>query len=442
MIYLDYLCSTERIKAVISSLDEDYVAVSLAPAGDLVTLSPDAMHRMEQVARMTGAAFVYSDYYDVTADGALSLHPLIDCQAGALRDDFDFGRILLIESRALLNALGDIDRAYRFAAFYALRLALSRQGAVIHINEPLYKVKARMADGSQFDYVDPRNREVQIEMERACTGHLKAVGAYLEPVAVSEDFSGVYPVEASVIIPVRNRCSTVRDAVESALSQVTDFPFNVIIVDNHSTDGTTEVIRDIAGSDDRVIHLIPQEDGLGIGGCWNMAVKSSFCGRFAVQLDSDDIYSGTGTLQRIVDCFRSLRCAMVVGSYTLTDFDCNVIPPGLISHAEWTDDNGRNNALRINGFGAPRAFFTGIARQYLFPDTSYGEDYAMCLAVSRAHKVGRIYDSLYLCRRWSGNSDAALSLEALNRNNTYKDRIRTWELHERMRLNAARDEEM
>lgn len=441
MITLDCLCSTERLKSIVSSLSDEYVAVSLAAKGETVVLYPDAMHRMTQVARMTGAAIVYADYYDVGDDGSLSLHPLIDCQSGALRDDFDFGKVLLIESRALVNALGDIQRSYRYAAFYALRLALSRQGDTVHVNEPLYKVAAAVSGVSQFDYVDPRNREVQIEMEQACTDYLKAAGAYMDPVTVNEDFAGEYPVEASVIIPVKNRCKTIKDAIDSALSQVTSFRFNVIVVDNHSTDGTSEEICKIAAGDDRLVHLKPEEQGLGIGGCWNMALKSSFCGRFAVQLDSDDVYSDVDTLQRVIDKFYSDRCAMVVGSYTLTDFDRNVIAPGLISHAEWTDDNGRNNALRINGFGAPRAFYTGIARKYLFPDTSYGEDYAMCLAVSRTHKVGRIYDSLYLCRRWSGNSDAALSLEALNRNNTYKDRIRTWELRERLRLNAMRDEE-
>lgn len=442
MIYIQPLCDSDSLRSLVGCLKDDYVEVCLSLPGETVTLFPDALRRMRQVARMTGAAMVYADYYDEAADGSLSLHPLIDCQAGALRDDFDFGKVVLIESKALVNAFGSIGRDYRFAAFYALRLALSRQGAVVHVNEPLYKVSAAAAGASQFDYVNPRNREVQIEMEQACTEHLKAVSAWLSPeVAVETDFSGDYPVEASVVIPVKNRRNTIADAVESALSQCTSFPFNVIVVDNHSTDGTTEILREISARDSRLIHILPEETGLGIGGCWNMALKCAMCGRFAVQLDSDDLYSLPATLQRIVDKFYSERCAMVVGSYTLTDFDRNVMAPGLVSHSEWSDDNGRNNALRINGFGAPRAFFTGVARQILFPDTSYGEDYAMCLAVSRGHKVGRIYDSLYLCRRWSGNSDASLSLEALNRNNLYKDRLRTWELHERIRLNSLRDEE-
>ncbi len=442
MIYLQPLCDSESLKELVGCLNDDYIEVTLALPGEKVTLLPDALHRMKQIARMTGASMTYADYYDVDADGVLSRHPLIDCQRGALRDDFDFGKVMLIESKALVNALGALRRDYRYAAFYALRLALSRQGKIVHVNEPLYKVAAAAAGSSQFDYVNPRNRDVQIEMEEACTAHLKAINGWLSPdVAAEIDFSGEYPVEASIVIPVRNRHNTILDAVNSALSQCTTFPFNVIVVDNHSTDGTSGALREIASRDSRLVHIVPDETGLGIGGCWNVALKSAQCGRFAVQLDSDDIYSSASTLQHIVDKFHSERCAMVVGSYTLTDFDCNILAPGLISHAEWTDDNGRNNALRINGFGAPRAFFTGIAREILFPDTSYGEDYAMCLAVSRNHKVGRIYDSLYMCRRWSGNSDASLSLEALNRNNLYKDRLRTWELHERIRLNGMRYEE-
>lgn len=441
MINIEPLCDTRSLKSLITCVDSDYVMVSLSVAGENVIPMPDAGHRMEQVARMTGAAVVYADFYDVKVDGSLSLHQLIDCQEGALRDDFDFGKLLLIDSRALVNASGAIVRDYRYAAFYALRLALSRQGPVTHLSEPVYKVESASGAVSQFDYVDPRNREVQIEMEHACSDHLKAVGAYLNPVNDDVDFTGDYPVEASVVIPVKNRRSTIMDAVESALSQETSFTYNVIVVDNHSTDGTTEALQALAKRDSRLCHIVPEITGLGIGGCWNLAVNSPSCGRFAVQLDSDDIYSSASTLQRIVDKFHAERCALVVGAYTLTDFERNVLAPGLISHDEWSDENGRNNALRINGFGAPRAFFTGLARKILFPDTSYGEDYGMCLAMSRCHKVGRIYDSLYLCRRWSGNSDAALSLEAVNRNNMYKDRLRTWELMERKRLNLQRDEE-
>ncbi len=357
-----------------------------------------------------------------------------------LRDDFDFGHLMLVDSRALESALASVQRHYDYAAFYALRLALSRQGKVVHCPELLYASEGVSGGGSQFDYVDPRNRAVQVEMEQACTEHLKAVGAWLEPEFRKVDLSGSWPVEASVVIPVRNRVSTVADAVKSALSQEAPFRFNVIVVDNHSTDGTTEVVASIAAADDRVIHIVPESDTLGIGGCWNRALTDSQCGKFAVQLDSDDVYSDTSVLTRIVDEFYRSNCAMVVGSYMLTDFDKNPIPPGVIDHREWTDANGRNNALRVNGLGAPRAFFTPVVRDILFPDTCYGEDYAMGLAVSREYRIGRIYDVLYLCRRWEGNSDASLSLDRLNANNLYKDTLRSWELEARINLNRDRHE--
>ncbi|WP_289712208.1 glycosyltransferase family 2 protein [uncultured Muribaculum sp.] len=408
--------------------------------GVTVHLSDNALHRMRQVARMTGASVVYSDYYE-RRDGLLSPHRLIDCsRGGVLRDDFDFGHLMLVDSRALESALASVQRHYDYAAFYALRLALSRQGKVVHCPELLYASEGVSGGGSQFDYVDPRNRAVQVEMEQACTEHLKAVGAWLEPEFRKVDLSGSWPVEASVVIPVRNRVSTVADAVKSALSQEAPFRFNVIVVDNHSTDGTTEVVASIAAADDRVIHIVPESDTLGIGGCWNRALTDSQCGKFAVQLDSDDVYSDTSVLTRIVDEFYRSNCAMVVGSYMLTDFDKNPIPPGVIDHREWTDANGRNNALRVNGLGAPRAFFTPVVRDILFPDTCYGEDYAMGLAVSREYRIGRIYDVLYLCRRWEGNSDASLSLDRLNANNLYKDTLRSWELEARINLNRDRHE--
>lgn len=408
--------------------------------GVTVLLSDNALHRMRQVARMTGASVVYSDYYE-RRDGLLSPHRLIDCsRGGVLRDDFDFGHLMLVDSRALESALASVQRHYDYAAFYALRLALSRQGKVVHCPELLYASEGVSGGGSQFDYVDPRNRAVQVEMEQACTEHLKAVGAWLEPEFRKVDLSGSWPVEASVVIPVRNRVSTVADAVKSALSQEAPFRFNVIVVDNHSTDGTTEVVASIAAADDRVIHIVPESDTLGIGGCWNRALTDSQCGKFAVQLDSDDVYSDTSVLTRIVDVFYRSNCAMVVGSYMLTDFDKNPIPPGVIDHREWTDANGRNNALRVNGLGAPRAFFTPVVRDILFPDTCYGEDYAMGLAVSREYRIGRIYDVLYLCRRWEGNSDASLSLDRLNANNLYKDTLRSWELEARINLNRDRHE--
>lgn len=408
--------------------------------GVTVHLSDNALHRMRQVARMTGASVVYSDYYE-RRDGLLSPHRLIDCsRGGVLRDDFDFGHLMLVDSRALESALASVQRHYDYAAFYALRLALSRQGKVVHCPELLYASEGVSGGGSQFDYVDPRNRAVQVEMEQACTEHLKAVGAWLEPEFRKVDLSGSWPVEASVVIPVRNRVSTVADAVKSALSQEAPFRFNVIVVDNHSTDGTTEVVASIAAADDRVIHIVPESDTLGIGGCWNRALTDSQCGKFAVQLDSDDVYSDTSVLTRIVDEFYRSNCAMVVGSYMLTDFDKNPIPPGVIDHREWIDANGRNNALRVNGLGAPRAFFTPVVRDILFPDTCYGEDYAMGLAVSREYRIGRIYDVLYLCRRWEGNSDASLSLDRLNANNLYKDTLRSWELEARINLNRDRHE--
>ncbi len=437
MTEIDFLCSVESLRPIVGRLHDDYVTVVARGSG--VTLMPHARQRMEQVARMTGAAMVYSDYFD-DASGVPAYHTLIDYRAGSLRDDFDFGKVITISATSLVNAFDDLFRPFRYAGFYALRLALSRQGPVVHVNEPLYRVGAAVVQASQFDYVDPRNKEVQIEMEQACTDHLMAVGAWLPPVEKEETFTDGFPVEASVIIPVRNRVSTIRDAVESAMMQSAVFPYNVIVVDNRSTDGTTELLREMSSRYPSLVHIVPSEPGLGIGGCWNLGLLSEHCGRFAVQLDSDDVYSSVDTLQRIVDKFHAEKCAMVVGAYTLTDFDRNMIAPGLIAHTEWSDANGRNNALRINGFGAPRAFYTPVAREILFPDTSYGEDYAMCLAVSRRHKVGRIYDSLYLCRRWSGNSDASLSPDALNRNNSYKDNLRTWELSERITMNSLRNE--
>lgn len=437
MIELDFLCSSEAIMPLVGQVDE---YIFIVRRGVTVLLSDNALHRMRQVARMTGASVVYSDYYE-RRDGLLSPHRLIDCsRGGVLRDDFDFGHLMLVDSRALESALASVQRHYDYAAFYALRLALSRQGKVVHCPELLYASEVVSGGGSQFDYVDPRNRAVQVEMEQACTEHLKAVGAWLEPEFRKVDLSGSWPVEASVVIPVRNRVSTVADAVKSALSQEAPFRFNVIVVDNHSTDGTTEVVASIAAADDRVIHIVPESDTLGIGGCWNRALTDSQCGKFAVQLDSDDVYSDTSVLTRIVDVFYRSNCAMVVGSYMLTDFDKNPIPPGVIDHREWTDANGRNNALRVNGLGAPRAFFTPVVRDILFPDTCYGEDYAMGLAVSREYRIGRIYDVLYLCRRWEGNSDASLSLDRLNANNLYKDTLRSWELEARINLNRDRHE--
>ena len=399
-----------------------------------------ALDRIISVAEDTGADMLYADHYEVITDAqGQSLrrkHPLIDCQRGALRDDFDFGSVLVFRTTSFRRAVRAMETEYKWAALYDLRLRMKK---IVHINEYLYteiETDTRKSGEKQFDYVDPRNRAVQIEMEQACTEHLRRIGAWLEPVFKEPDIrefgAQEYPVTASVIIPVFNRIRTVKDAVESALSQKCDFLFNVIVVDNHSTDGTTALLEELAAADDRLVHVVPAKYDLGIGGCWNLAVHHQMCGEYAVQLDSDDVYSGPDTLTKIVTAFREQKCAMVVGTYQMTDFQMNPIPPGIIDHKEWTEDNGRNNALRINGLGAPRAFWTPLLRTINLPNTSYGEDYALGLRISREYRIGRIYDVLYCCRRWEGNSDAALDIERVNANNLYKDRIRTWELEARM----------
>lgn len=414
----------------------DYVAIFASP----FSLAPgyNCLPRMAKVAADSGAAMVYSDYRVTTLAGETKSVPTIDFFKGSLRDDFDFGPLVMIDTRRLREACGSIAADYKYAGMYAVRLALSRMADIVHIPETLYtavETDTRTSGEKQFDYVDPRNRDRQIEMEHACTDHLKKIGAYLEPVFANADYSGDFPVEASVIIPVRNRVSTIADAVNSALSQIAAFSYNVIVVDNHSTDGTTDVLRQLSAQHDNLKVIIPQFSDLGIGGCWNEGINSAHCGRFAIQLDSDDIYKDTDTLQRIVDTFHSENCGMVIGSYELTDFNLNRLPPGLIDHREWTDDNGRNNALRINGLGAPRAFATNLLRKTGVPNTSYGEDYALGLAISRDYRIGRIYDSLYLCRRWEGNSDANLDIACVNANNLYKDRLRTWEVEARIAKN-------
>lgn len=415
--------STAEIKRAAAAADSEYTLLTL----DRRPLLTADRRRMEQVARDTDAAMVYGDYS--TPAGPV---PVIELQEGSVRDDFDFGPVVLVNTKMLRQAAAEMTADYQAAGFYDLRLRLSHMAPIVCVNEPLSAVgelpAARQGE-AQFDYVDPRNRASQIEMEQAFTDHLAAIGALVKA-PKRLDFNGNFTVEASVIIPVRNRVNTIADAVKSALAQKTDFPFNVIVVDNHSTDGTAEKIAAIAETDNKVVCIVP-EPGHGIGGCWNAALDSDRCGRFAVQLDSDDVYSGADTLQRIVDKFRETGAAMVIGSYTLTDFDLNVIPPGLIDHQEWTDANGANNALRINGLGAPRAFFTPVARAMRFPDTCYGEDYAMGLRISREYRIGRIFDNLYFCRRWGGNSDSNLSRERINANNRYKDRLRTIELQAR-----------
>lgn len=437
LLQTDSLLSSATMRLITAQATAEYALLYLKQSP--LTLGYQAIERMLQVAEATDASMVYADHYSVEG-GKTVKHPVIDYQLGSIRDDFDFGSVVLLNVKTLKDfaAQQDSDN-YQFAGWYALRLFLSRQGKVFHLNEFLYTEEEndlRTSGEKQFDYVNPRNREVQIEMEQAATKHLSALNALVDTKLYTyPDFSeGHFPVEASVVIPVFNREKTVRDAVLSALSQRTDFPFNVIVVDNHSTDKTTEIL-DALASDDRLIHLIPERTDLGIGGCWNYAINDSHCGRFAVQLDSDDLYSSENTLQTIINTFHEQQAAMIIGSYRMCDFDLNTLPPGLISHSEWTEDNGCNNALRINGLGAPRAFFTPLARKLQFPNTSYGEDYAMGLAFSRRFRIGRIYDELYLCRRWGGNSDAVLSIEKVNANNLYKDQLRTIEVLARQREN-------
>lgn len=434
-VITDRLESSNTIVSIVENTDADYVMICTRHT--TIGWGNNTLERFLRVADDTDAVMVYADHYKMV-EGKMEKHPVIDYQSGSLRDDFDFGSLWCIKAQALADYIAQPDREeYQFAALYDLRLYLSRVGEIFHLNEFLYseaELDTRKSGEKQFDYVNPRNREVQIEMEKACTQHLGKVGAlidttfYRQPDFGEQDFE----YEASVIIPVFNREKTVADAVKSALGQKANFKFNVIVVNNHSTDRTGEILDELKA--DNLIQIVPERTDLGIGGCWNEAINSSFCGKFAVQLDSDDLYSSPKTLQKIVDAFYKQKAAMIIGSYRMCDFDLNTLPPGLIDHKEWTDENGCNNALRINGLGAPRAFFTPLVRQIQFPNTSYGEDYALGLAFSRRYRIGRIYEELYLCRRWGGNSDAALSVEKVNGNNLYKDRLRTMELKARQHL--------
>ena len=434
-VITDRLESSNTIVSIAENTDADYVMICTRHT--TIGWGNNTLERFLRVADDTDAVMVYADHYKMV-EGKMEKHPVIDYQSGSLRDDFDFGSLWCIKAQALADYIAQPDREeYQFAALYDLRLYLSRVGEIFHLNEFLYseaELDTRKSGEKQFDYVNPRNREVQIEMEKACTQHLGKVGAlidttfYRQPDFGEQDFE----YEASVIIPVFNREKTVADAVKSALGQKANFKFNVIVVNNHSTDRTGEILDELKA--DNLIQIIPERTDLGIGGCWNEAINSRFCGKFAVQLDSDDLYSSPKTLQKIVDAFYKQKAAMIIGSYRMCDFDLNTLPPGLIDHKEWTEENGCNNALRINGLGAPRAFFTPLVRQIQFPNTSYGEDYALGLAFSRRYRIGRIYDELYLCRRWGGNSDAALSVEKVNANNLYKDRLRTMELKARQHM--------
>lgn len=432
--------STAAMKEIAAAATDEYTLITLSD--HTVEFNYQGRERMEKLLRDSGSAMVYSDYFGSGDDGKPSHHPLIAYSEGGIRDDFDFGKIAMISTPLLKETVSEMTGDYEAAGWYDLRLRLSRKGKLLHIPEPLYTAYQTdaMGEKAHFAYVDPRNRTSQIEMEEVATSHLAAIGALVTPDSRRHiDLSaGEFPVEASVIIPVRNRRRTIADAVKSALGQTPPFEFNVIVVDNRSTDGTGEILRGIAASDPR-LHIIDTTTtpyaSLGIGGCWNLAINSEKCGRYAVQLDSDDLYSRPDVLETVVRKFRDEKCGMVIGSYTLTDIEGNILPPGLIDHAEWTDKNGANNALRINGLGAPRAFFTPLAREIAFPDVSYGEDYSMELAVSRDYRIGRIYESLYLCRRWEDNTDHALPIEKINRNNLYKDFIRTTEIETRIRRN-------
>lgn len=421
-------CSSSDVRAVAAKADTEYTLIYTKPTE--LRWVDWGLQRLEQIAAGTGAYMCYSDRFTQVGDIVCEA-PVIDYQDGSLRDDFEFGGVQLYRTSALKEAASRMTADYRYAGLYDLRLKVAEAGSLVHVNEYLYyevQLDTRSSGERQFDYVDPRNRAVQIEMEMACTEHLKAVGAYLAPGDYKDvDLdAGCFEYEASVVIPCRNRVRTIGDAIRSALSQKTDFPCNVIVVDDNSTDGTVDVIRSF--DDPRLVYIAQDRSYHAIGGNWNAALHHPKCGRFALQLDSDDVYSGPDTVQRFVDAFRSQNCAMVIGTYRITDFELNTIPPGVIDHKEWTDANGRNNALRINGLGAPRGFFTPLARSINFPTTKYGEDYAVALRISREYRIGRIWDVMYNCRRWEDNSDASLSILKENANNLYKDRLRTWEL--------------
>ncbi len=421
--------SSQTINLIAENSKTDFTIILLED----VSFSPGqfSFERFISISENTNAGICYSDFFEMTGNFRTN-HPVIDYQLGSLRDDFDFGPLLFIKTEALKKAVEQEKTDYKFAGFYDLRLKISQSNSVIRIPEFLYSVNKtdlNSLSDKHFDYVDPKNREVQVEMEKAVTEHLKKIGAYLKPEFEKINFDDAgFDVEASVIIPVKNRVKTLADAIKSVLKQETDFNFNLIIVDNYSDDGTSEIIKSFAEKDKRVIHIIPKRKDLGIGGCWNEAVHNISCGKFSVQLDSDDMYKDSNTLQKIINKFREEKVPMIVGSYLITNFNLKEIPPGIIDHKEWTPQNGRNNALRINGLGAPRAFYTTVLRKIKIPNVSYGEDYAVGLAISRDYQIGRIYEPLYFCRRWEDNTDAQIDIVKSNANNLYKDRIRTFEV--------------
>ncbi|MHB9055029.1 MAG: glycosyltransferase family 2 protein [Paludibacteraceae bacterium] len=433
ILFIQALNASSTMKIIASHAEADFVLFY----NKFTTLEMGyfALERMTRIAGDSDAGMVYADHYQIVGERKNN-SPVIDYQFGSLRDDFNFGSVLLFRSKAFKEAASRLQADYQFAGWYDLRLKFSQKHTLVHINEYLYsevEQDTRKSGEKIFDYVDPKNRTVQVEMEQACTEHLKEIGGFLTPEFKNIEFSaGKFEFEASVIIPVRNRIRTIKDAIQSVLKQKTTFKFNLIIIDNHSTDGTTDAIDEFK-NDERLIHIIPERTDLGIGGCWNMGVHHPDCGKFSVQLDSDDVYSDENTLQEMVDAFYEQKCGMVVGTYMMTDFNMRMIPPGIIDHREWTPENGRNNALRINGLGAPRAFYTPLLRDIKVPNTSYGEDYALGLRISREYQIGRVYNVVYNCRRWDDNSDAALDIVKMNDHNLYKDRIRTWELQARIK---------
>ena len=427
--------STRRIKEIAAAADTPWTL--LYTRDTKLEWVRFGQERILQIAEDAGAAMIYADHFNGSEPA-----PVIDCQSGSVRDDFDFGGVQIYRSSLLKEAAARMDSDYEFAGLYDLRLRVSEMGPLVHANELLYyeiETDTRSSGEKLFDYVDPRNRAVQVEMEQACTAYLKRIGGWLSP----ESFKDVdldsepFEVEASVVIPCRNRVRTIGDAIRSALDQETSFPYNVIVVDDNSDDGTVDVIKSFLGNP-KLIYIAQDKSYHAIGGNWNAALHHPACGKFALQLDSDDMYSDSHTVQRFVDAFREQKCAMVVGTYRITDFELNELPPGIIDHREWTPDNGRNNALRVNGLGAPRGFWTPLLRKINFPTTKYGEDYAVALRISREYRIGRIYEVMYNCRRWTGNSDGNLDVESVNRNNFYKDKIRSWELQARISLNKSR----
>lgn len=428
------VCSTAAIREIAAKADTPYTMICLKPDIEWVYLGQE---RMMQVMQMTGATMAYADHF-AKIDEIVTQAPVIDYQMGALRDDFDFGAILLWDTAKLKALVAQMDTDYEFAGLYDLRL---RAEKLEHIPEYLYyevETDTRKSGEKLFDYVDPRNRQVQIEMEACVTAHLKRIGAYLQP----GDYktlpeAGKFPVTASVIIPCKNRARTIADAIHSALNQkVRDgYSFNVIVVDDNSTDGTAEIIDKLQMGNDKLVFIRQDKTWHAIGGNWNVAIHDPRCGKYAIQLDSDDTYFDKNTIQKFIDAFEQGEYGMVIGTYQLTNMSGETLPPGIIDHREWTVDNGRNNALRINGLGAPRGFYVPLLRTINYPTTKYGEDYAVGLRISRDYPIGRIYDVLYNCRRWEDNSDANCDIVAMNRNNWYKDRLRTWELKARMNNN-------